>query len=103
MRTAYITDFTHHTTLAHAPVPHKLHPPAPHEKPAPAPPPHPVCANANARTFSVAPKRCANSTTPPRDAFAVLVLAPAMARCTSLIAIPATQFRQPASTQIYTL
>ena len=52
MHTDYITDFTHHTTLAHAPAPHKLHPPAPHEKPAPAPPPQPVCTNANARVRS---------------------------------------------------
>ncbi len=45
MHTAYITDFAHHTTLAHAPAPHKLHLPAPDEKPAPAapaPPPHPT-------------------------------------------------------------
>ena len=55
MHIAYITDFAHHTTLAPAPAPHKLHPPAPHEKPvhaAPAPPPHPVCTNANARVRS---------------------------------------------------
>ena len=48
---AYITDFAHHTTLAPAPAPHKLHPPAPNETPvpaAPAPPPHQACANANA-------------------------------------------------------
>ena len=70
MHTAYITDFAHHTTLAPAPAPHKLHPPAPHEKPAPAapaPPPHPACTNANARVRSasrqsgaqIALRRCA--------------------------------------------
>ena len=51
MHIAYITDFAHHTTLAPAPAPRKLHPPAPHETPvpaAPAPPPHPACTNANA-------------------------------------------------------
>ena len=46
--------------------------------------------------FSVALKRCTNSTPPLRAACAVLVLA--VARCTSLIAIPATRFRQPAPT-----
>ena len=52
MHIAYNPELAHHTTLAHAPAPHKLHPPAPHEKPAPAPPPHPVCTNANARVRS---------------------------------------------------
>ena len=44
--------------------------------------------------FSVAPKRCTNNTPPLRPAAAVLVLAPAVARCTSRIAIPATRFMQ---------
>ena len=38
--------------------------------------------------FTVAPKRCTNSTHPLRPAGAALVLAPAVAHCTSLIAIP---------------
>ena len=47
--------------------------------------------------FSAALKRCTNNTPPLRAAGAVLVLAPAVARCTSRITIPATRFRQPAS------
>ena len=48
--------------------------------------------------FSVAPKRCTHSTPPLRAAFAVLVLARAVAPCTALIAIAATRYRQHAST-----
>ena len=47
--------------------------------------------------FQLAPKRCTNNTPPLRPAAAVLVLSPAVARCTSRIAIPATRFKQSAS------
>ena len=40
-----------------------------------------------------APKQCTNKTLPLWAAGAVLVLAPAVARCTSRITMPATRFR----------
>ena len=46
--------------------------------------------------FQLAPKRCTNNTPPLRPAAVMLVLAPAAARRTSLIAIPATRFKQSA-------
>jgi len=51
--------------------------------------------------FSAAPQQCTNTTLPLCAAGAVLVLAPAVARCTSRITMPATQFRQPEPMALY--